>query len=152
MRALDDLTEPLDWAMGVVRHLESVATYPELRAHRDHVARVLAGEEERFSRTLELGGRLLDEVLARSQTEVGGLGHEHLRVRPDGRLLVPRRDHHGRTDQRAKPLGKRTAPRPPTQSDDAITQQLPRCVGRGHTATVEPLPLQVREVAPFVRL
>jgi len=31
MRALDDLTEPLDWAMGVVRHLESVATYPELR-------------------------------------------------------------------------------------------------------------------------
>jgi oligopeptidase A len=32
MRALDTLTEPLDWAMGVVRHLESVATYPELRA------------------------------------------------------------------------------------------------------------------------
>jgi oligopeptidase A len=32
MRALDQLTEPLDWAMGVVRHLESVATYPELRA------------------------------------------------------------------------------------------------------------------------
>jgi oligopeptidase A len=32
MRALDLLTEPLDYAMGVVRHLESVATYPELRA------------------------------------------------------------------------------------------------------------------------
>jgi oligopeptidase A len=32
MHALDELTEPLDWAMGVVRHLESVATYPELRA------------------------------------------------------------------------------------------------------------------------
>jgi oligopeptidase A len=32
MRALDDLTEPLDYAMGVVRHLESVATHPELRA------------------------------------------------------------------------------------------------------------------------
>src|SRR5438067_792886 len=32
MRELDHLTEPLDWAMGVVRHLESVATYPELRA------------------------------------------------------------------------------------------------------------------------
>src|SRR5579872_765078 len=32
MRALDELTEPLDYAMGVVRHLESVATYPELRA------------------------------------------------------------------------------------------------------------------------
>ncbi|HEY2012775.1 MAG TPA: M3 family metallopeptidase [Bryobacteraceae bacterium] len=32
MRALDVLTEPLDYAIGVVRHLESVATYPELRA------------------------------------------------------------------------------------------------------------------------
>lgn len=31
MRALDLLTEPLDYAMGLVRHLESVATYPELR-------------------------------------------------------------------------------------------------------------------------
>jgi oligopeptidase A len=32
MAPLDDLTEPLDCAMGVVKHLESVATYPELRA------------------------------------------------------------------------------------------------------------------------
>src|SRR5437764_9144000 len=32
MRSLDLLTDPLDYAMGVVRHLESVATYPELRA------------------------------------------------------------------------------------------------------------------------
>jgi oligopeptidase A len=32
MHALDELTEPLDWAMAVVRHLESVATYPDLRA------------------------------------------------------------------------------------------------------------------------
>jgi oligopeptidase A len=32
LRALDLLTEPLDYTMGVVRHLESVATYPELRA------------------------------------------------------------------------------------------------------------------------
>ena len=32
MHALDELTEPLDWAMSVIRHLESVATYPELRA------------------------------------------------------------------------------------------------------------------------
>jgi len=32
MDALDRLTEPLDYALGVVRHLESVATYPELRA------------------------------------------------------------------------------------------------------------------------
>jgi oligopeptidase A len=32
MRPFDDLTEPLDRAMGVVKHLESVATFPELRA------------------------------------------------------------------------------------------------------------------------
>jgi oligopeptidase A len=32
MRRLDLLTEALDYAMGVVRHLESVSTYPELRA------------------------------------------------------------------------------------------------------------------------
>jgi oligopeptidase A len=32
MRTLDEMTEPLDYAMAVVRHLESVATYPELRA------------------------------------------------------------------------------------------------------------------------
>ena len=30
--ALEAITEKLDWAMNVVRHLESVATYPELRA------------------------------------------------------------------------------------------------------------------------
>jgi oligopeptidase A len=32
MDALDRLTESLDYALAVVRHLESVATYPELRA------------------------------------------------------------------------------------------------------------------------
>src|ERR1039458_10903303 len=32
MLALDVMPEPLDYAMGVVRHLESVATTPELRA------------------------------------------------------------------------------------------------------------------------
>jgi oligopeptidase A len=31
LRALDLLTEPLDYAMRVVHHLEAVATYPELR-------------------------------------------------------------------------------------------------------------------------
>ncbi len=32
MRPLDELTEPLDRAMTVVKHIESVATHPELRA------------------------------------------------------------------------------------------------------------------------
>jgi oligopeptidase A len=30
--ALDELTDPLDYAMSVVRHMEAVATWPELRA------------------------------------------------------------------------------------------------------------------------
>jgi len=37
MQALDELTEPLDRAMGVVKHLESVATYPELRTAHNAV-------------------------------------------------------------------------------------------------------------------
>ncbi|HEX8985901.1 MAG TPA: M3 family metallopeptidase, partial [Bryobacteraceae bacterium] len=37
MAPLDDLTEPLDRAMGVVKHLESVATYPEFRAAHNAV-------------------------------------------------------------------------------------------------------------------
>jgi oligopeptidase A len=32
LKALENLTETLDWAIGLVRHLEAVATYPELRA------------------------------------------------------------------------------------------------------------------------
>jgi oligopeptidase A len=32
LTALDEMTEPLDYALNVVRHLESVATTPELRA------------------------------------------------------------------------------------------------------------------------
>jgi len=37
MVALDDLTEPLDCAMGIVKHLESVTTTPELRAAHNAV-------------------------------------------------------------------------------------------------------------------
>ena len=37
MLVLDEMTEPLDYAMGVVRHLEAVATYPELRAAHNAV-------------------------------------------------------------------------------------------------------------------
>src|SRR4051812_11220800 len=32
LRALEKATEHLDYAIGIVRHLEGVATYPELRA------------------------------------------------------------------------------------------------------------------------
>ncbi|MDQ6760644.1 MAG: M3 family peptidase, partial [Acidobacteriota bacterium] len=37
MLALDSLTEPLEYAMGIVRHLEGVVTTPELRAAYNEV-------------------------------------------------------------------------------------------------------------------
>ncbi len=37
MQALDEMTEQPDYAMSVVKHLESVATYPELRAAHNAV-------------------------------------------------------------------------------------------------------------------
>jgi alanyl-tRNA synthetase len=46
--------------------------YPELTESAAHVRRVLATEEERFSRTLEVGGGLLDDVLDRSGAVVSG--------------------------------------------------------------------------------
>ncbi len=39
--------------------------YPELRRDADRVAAVLEAEETRFAGTLETGGRMLDEILAR---------------------------------------------------------------------------------------
>src|SRR3977135_80434 len=37
LHALDTMTEPLEYAMSVVRHLENVATTPELRAAHNAV-------------------------------------------------------------------------------------------------------------------
>src|SRR5205823_6478912 len=44
--------------------------HPELRREQARVAAELAAEEERFSRTLETGGKLLDELLAGTASEV----------------------------------------------------------------------------------
>jgi len=44
--------------------------HPELRDHQERVAAELLAEEERFVRTLETGGRLLDDVLAGSAAEI----------------------------------------------------------------------------------
>jgi len=43
------------------------AAYPDLAEHRDEVARILAGEEERFARTLETGTAILDDVIAKTK-------------------------------------------------------------------------------------
>ncbi|GBF29113.1 alanine--tRNA ligase [bacterium MnTg03] len=41
--------------------------YPELRKHKDHVARVLEKEEVRFAETLEQGMRILEDSIAQMQ-------------------------------------------------------------------------------------
>jgi alanyl-tRNA synthetase len=41
------------------------AVYPELAQHRDEIAEVLSGEEERFGQTLATGMKLFEEVAAR---------------------------------------------------------------------------------------
>jgi oligopeptidase A len=67
MRALDVLTEPLDYAMGVVRHLESVATYPELRA----VFNAVQPEVSAFYSGIALDEGLWKCILAYSRTAEG---------------------------------------------------------------------------------
>jgi len=47
--------------------------YPELRKHKNHVARVLQKEEERFAETLEQGMRILEDSIAQMQGDtIGG--------------------------------------------------------------------------------
>ena len=67
MVALDELTEPLDYAMGIVRHLESVATYPELRAAFNAVQ----PEVSAFYSTIPLNERLWDGIKTFALTEEG---------------------------------------------------------------------------------
>ncbi len=76
--------------------------HPELVEHRERVAAELAAEEARFSRTLETGGKLLDDVLAGTATEVGARG----RVPPARHLRLPDRAD-GRDRHRARKDGRR---------------------------------------------
>ncbi|MDE3165565.1 MAG: M3 family peptidase, partial [Acidobacteriota bacterium] len=76
LRALDEFTEPLDWAMAVVRHLESVATYPELRAAFNAVQ----GEVSAFYTGIPLDAGLWRNIKAFAATaEAGALGGERRR-------------------------------------------------------------------------
>jgi len=64
MFALDHVTEPLDIAFGVVRHLESVATYPELReAHN-----AAQGPASEFYSSIRLHGGLWLGLKAYAET------------------------------------------------------------------------------------
>ena len=69
MRALDEMTEPLDFAMAVVRHLESVATYPELRAAFNAVQ----PEVSAFYSSIPLQERLWTALKAYAGTQEGRL-------------------------------------------------------------------------------
>jgi len=57
---LDHLTDPLDHAMAIVRHLESVATYPELRAAHNAVQ----GPVSAFYTSIALNEKLWEAVKA----------------------------------------------------------------------------------------
>src|SRR5579872_4979986 len=61
---LDQMTEPLDFAMAVTRHLESVATYPEFRAAFNAVQ----GPVSQFYTSIALNERLWDAIKAVDQT------------------------------------------------------------------------------------
>ncbi len=65
MQALDELTEPLDRAMGVVKHLESVATYPELRTAHNAVE----PEASKFYSSIPLHGGLWNTLKGYASTE-----------------------------------------------------------------------------------
>jgi oligopeptidase A len=63
--ALDDITDRLDYAMGVVRHLESVATTPQLRAAFNAVQPHVSA----FYTSIPLSEGIWNAVKAFSQTE-----------------------------------------------------------------------------------
>ena len=74
--ALDEMTDKLDYAMSVVRHLESVATYPELRAAYNAVQPAVS---EYYSRVILDPGlwKVLKDYA--STTEAGSLTGERRR-------------------------------------------------------------------------
>lgn len=65
MQELDVFTEPLDWAMSVVRHLESAATYPEMRAAFNAVQ----GEVSAFYTGIPLNSGLWSKIKRLSGTD-----------------------------------------------------------------------------------
>ena len=65
MDRLDSLTDALDYAMGIVRHLEAVATNPELRAAYNHVQPQVSA----FHSSLPLNEALWRAVKSYSETE-----------------------------------------------------------------------------------
>ena len=63
---LDSMTEPLDFAMSVIRHLEAVSTYPELRAAYNAVQ----GPVSEFYTSIPLNEKLWRSIKAVEQSTV----------------------------------------------------------------------------------
>ncbi|MBV8569458.1 MAG: hypothetical protein JO319_02490, partial [Acidobacteriaceae bacterium] len=73
---LDQMTEPLDYAMAIVRHLESVATTPELRAAYNKVQEPVSV----FYTSIPLNGDLWNAVKQVNESgEVNNLAPVHRR-------------------------------------------------------------------------
>src|SRR6202040_2282179 len=68
LHALDTMTEKLDYAMSVIRHLEAVATTPELRAAYNAVQPKVSA----FYSSLPLNEALWQAVLGYSRTADAG--------------------------------------------------------------------------------
>jgi oligopeptidase A len=64
LAVLDQMTEPLDFAMAVTRHLEAVTTYPELRAAYNAVQ----GPVSQFYTSIALNEGLWEAIKAVDQT------------------------------------------------------------------------------------
>jgi len=81
---LDELTEPLDRAMGVVKHLESVTTYPELRAAHNAVE----PEVSRFHSSIPLDEALWKRLRSYAATgeaeQLAGVRRRYLTKTLDG--------------------------------------------------------------------
>src|SRR3974377_2281630 len=67
MKALDECTEPLDYAMHVTGHLEAVATYPALREVYNNVQPRVA----EFYSSIPLNAELWQAIKAFAETEEG---------------------------------------------------------------------------------
>ena len=65
MHALDHATEPLDIAFGIIRHLESVATYPEFREAHNAVM----GPASEFYSSIRLHDGLWAAIKAYAETD-----------------------------------------------------------------------------------
>ena len=97
LAALDGLTEPLDYALEVTKHLESVASYPELRAAYNRIQ----PEASAFYASIPL-----DEALWRALQRYAATEEAHLLTGVRRRFLNKTLDNFRRHGAELPPEGK----------------------------------------------